>query len=496
MRHTPLGLALAFCAVSALSCESAPSSSRSAWLISSIVRADYPSLRTRPSLMRTKFALMRDSLYDYYRGTYPIFVRDALEGDPRAGFTRFAPGGLVPGIGDSHPENAGVLVAADNTLGLEFNDFDASDRLPYHWDLRRLCAGLVVALSVSNANNPAAKETLMREARPIARAAAESYLAAIRRYANGAALERVSDGQMAPNLDDLFRRGARDLARSREITDLTTLTGTVRKLRRGVLDPAEPTAILSDLAPTAMEALPSLFLRYRTTLEVPRDEAFFTVLDAVRQFGSGIASLPRVRVLVLVRGPTDAPEDDMILEVKELGDSGAPGTVPPNVWADSVSQRIRTNAWTAWGASTREPFWSSDLWLGVPVQIRAEREAHKTLRADRMVDALGTPDAILRTARVLGALLARAHMTTEEGRSTAQTLIRSADTLGVDAFADEHADASVAYAAQVVEDWTLFRNELMARGDLLGFELDPSDAPHTDARALLFGVGPSGTTGP
>lgn len=457
---------------------------RSAQVVSTIVRADYASFRARPALMAAKLRRMRDGAYDYYRGTYPVFVRDALEGDPRAQ-TVFAPSLLVAGIGDAHPENVGVLVGADGILGLEFNDFDASDRVPYQWDLRRLAAGLVVATQVSNSDDDAARTALIDAAPSLARAAVQGYLRALRRYAQGAPRERVVAPTSAPNIDDLFRRGARDLASRRELDELTVVNGTTRALIRGAPDPASPDTVFADLPRAAREALPSLFERYRSSSSVARDPGFFTVLDAVRQYGSGVASLPRIRLLVLVRGATDAPEDDVILELKELGDSGAPATVLPGVWADTVAQRVRTNAYAAWGTAEREPFWSTGEWLGVPVQIRLESEGQKNLRAARMTDELGTPAAIEATATVLGELLARVHAGTDEGLVAARAIIASVDARSEEAFVNEHASASVAYAEQVMTDWRGFRDALALRGPLLGFVSEPGDEPVSDVWSQL-----------
>ncbi|MFO0559512.1 MAG: DUF2252 family protein [Polyangiales bacterium] len=458
--------------------------SRSAQVVSTIVRADYASFRARPSLMAAKLRRMRDGAYDYYRGTYPVFVRDALEGDPRAQ-TSFARSAMVAGIGDAHPENVGVLIGADGTLGLEFNDFDAADRVPYAWDLRRLATGLVVATHVSNSDDAAARDALVAAAPSVARAAVRGYLQALRRYAQGAPRERVVAPTNAPNLDDLFRRGARDMARRRELDELTALTGATRALIRGAPDPSSPDTVFADLPSAAREALPALFERYRSRLTVPRDPAYFTVLDAVRHYGSGVASLPRVRLLVLVRGPTDAPDDDVILELKELGDSGAPATVPPYVWADSVAQRVRSNAYVAWGGAEREPLWSTEEWLGVPVQIRLESEGQKNLRAARMTGELGTPASVEATATVLGALLARVHASTDDGMLSARAILASVEARSEDEFVSEHANASVAYAEQSLSDWRGFRDELALRGPLLGFVGDPEDRPRSDVWSQL-----------
>lgn len=61
----------------------------------------------------------------------------------------------------------------------------------------------------------------------------------------------------------------------------------------------------------------------------PPPPSFFQIEDAARELGSGVASFPRVRVLVLVRGPTASPDDDVILpEIKELGGAWGLGHTP------------------------------------------------------------------------------------------------------------------------------------------------------------------------
>lgn len=472
-----------------LACEPTESDPRTARLVSTLHRADYPSLRARPSLVARKFARMRESRFAFYRGTYPVFTRDAMEGDPRAARTQFAPGALVSGIGDAHPENVGVLLGADETLGLEFNDFDAADRVPYVWDLRRLAAGLCVAAAESNAGDATARETLVAAAPRIAAAAVRAYLDALRSFVQGAPRERITAGADAPNVQDLFRRGLRDQRARAELSELTVVREGQRRLVRGAPDPAAPDERLEDLSTPALESLPALLERYRARLRVAYEPAYFTVLDAARQYGSGVASMPRVRVLVLVRGPTDALEDDVILEVKELGDSGAPGTLAPGVFADHVAERVRSFAYAAWESPEREPLWSTEHWLGMPVQIRAEREAHKSLRVSRMTGALGTPAALTATARVLGALLARVHCASDESRASAAAIVRAVDERGDEAFVSEHVDAALAYARQVSEDHQRFAAALDERGPLLGFIREPGDEPPPDARSIIFAGG-------
>src|SRR5262249_14418310 len=151
--------------------------------------------------------------------------------------------------------------------------------------------------------------------------------------------------------------------------------------------------------------IPALLARYRETLIDPPPPEAFILLDAVRELGSGIASWPRVRLLVLIQGPGE----NVILEIKELADSGISTQFPPGVAFDTVPDRVRAMARLAWATPDAEPYFGTSMWLGIPVQIRNETEAHKTVRVANMEGMEGTVDSLDHLASSLGALLARVH---------------------------------------------------------------------------------------
>jgi hypothetical protein len=206
------------------------------------------------------------------------------------------------------------------------------------------------------------------------------------------------------------------------------------------------------------------------------------VLDLARHFGSGVASWPRVRVLVLVRGPTDAIEDDVILELKELADSPASGWIEPGVYFDDVGDRVLATSRSMWARPDADSLWGVSEWLGFSVQIRAEREAHKTLRVERMVGPLGTVDALVSLARVLGQLLARIHT---RDRDLALAELAGSLTAERDRFAAEYADRASRYADRVESDHALFAGLVERLGPTLGFSPAPGDEPSPDLQRVL-----------
>jgi uncharacterized protein (DUF2252 family) len=469
---------------------------RAAQIASVLAASDEPLIRARPALAAGKYARMASSPYAFFRGSVPLArvdarsgTRDISLGSPSR-FGLAAP--LVPSLGDPHPENFGTLRASDGSFALEPNDLDSADRAPYLWDVRRFVTGMALAAALANADDPGARARASAEARAIARAGAVAYGDAVTRAARGEVLGRVSDGGSSVILADLLRRSSRDASRRAELASLTILEGGRRRFVRGAPDPEDGQNVLADLPAFARDALPDALAMYRRSLLVPVAEDELVVLDAVREHGSGVASWPRLRVLALVRGPSDAPDDDVLLEVKELADSQTSVTVPPFVYADGVERRVVDAARAAWARPDAEPWWGSTRWLGFPCQVRIETEAHKSLRVTRMQGPLGTPAALAELARALGTIVARVHTTDRRAPDLARERARAiAEVIEAapEDFADEQADAGVALAQGALQDHVAFVHALRALGLRLGLPVSPEDAPRQDL-ALLYGTPP------
>lgn len=469
----------------ALGCAEASENAREGVVTNALVGADLPLIRARPGLVAGRYARMASAPYEFYRGSLAVFLRDWRDGAMPLSRSRFSLEWPQPmGVGDPHPENFGTLLGGDGALRLEVNDLDGADRVPYLWDLRRLTVGLCLAARLANEGDPSAQAQTRDASAEIAGVAATAYAAAIAAIARGAEPAPVTDGGGSAILVDLFRRARRDADRRAELSGLTVLRDGRRTLRRGAPDADDPNNVLVDLPVDARPSLDLALQDARRSLPSPPDPGFFTVLDAARELGSGVASWPRLRVLVLVRGPTDAADDDVVLELKEEGDAITPGSLLPGVWWNSVPQRILA-ARGLWSREAADPLWGAGTWVGVPVQMRAEREAHKTVRVDRMVDAEGTADSLRALARALGTYLARAHTRPLPDGARVTHAIASVIARDPEGFAREQAEVSAAYATQVVADWSHLRRALATRGPTLGVPASEGDPPPADLRALL-----------
>jgi uncharacterized protein (DUF2252 family) len=452
-----------------------------------IAEADLAVIRARPALAAGKYVRMSTSPIEFMRGSLALYRHDARSGATTIAVSRFAldvP--LVPSIGDPHVENFGALRASDGSLGLEPNDFDAADRAPYLWDVRRLAASMALSALTANEGDVAARTVTAAAARDIARATAAGYRSAIERAAAGAPPERVTPATVpqSPMLTDAFSRSDRDRAIRRELTDFTDLTGALRRLKRGGVDPADAQSVFADVPPFAYAELPKAIAEWRRTLLAPPPESEVVLLDAVRELGSGVSSWPRVRLILLVRGPTDAPDDDVLLELKELSDSGIAGLYPPGVHHDDVGLRITETSREAWARPDAAPLWGATHWAGLPCQIRLETQDQKNLRVSRMVGARGTPASLAELGTALGAVLGRIHTSGPEGTTNARAVYARIAT-DPEGFLDEQADAAVVYARQTVSDHARFWRALDRRGLALGVPTDLADAPRPDLAAIL-----------
>lgn len=396
-----------------------------------IVSADVADDRDARLLALPEPGRLAASPVAFYRAALPVFLADW--GDRATGLSRSrfddAP---TFGVGDPHVENFGTLLGRDGEVSFEPDDLDCAGEVPYLWDLRRLTVGLCVAAAHSNARSSSARRAAANDARELARVAA-------RAYADG-----IAGAAAPPNgaaVDDLLTKARRAAARRGELDELTVLDGGVRRMRRGAVDRDDPGRRNEDVSPPVREATAELMTSYRASLVDPPDERSFTVLDVARALGRGAMSLGRVRLLVLLRGATDDPGDDVIVEVKELVDPPTPG---PH--ADPVA-RVNAARGRLWSRADADPYWGAARWRGCPVQVRAETDAARGLRVSRLQGPLGTTAALRALALALGARLAAVH------RRTLTVSVARAIAADREGFADEQADAAVRYAELVTRDW-------------------------------------------
>ena len=80
-----LGLATVVAAQGA--CAEPASDARDALVRNVVATAELPLVRTRPALVAGKWARMSQNLFAFYRGTLPLYLKDARDGSMRDSFS-------------------------------------------------------------------------------------------------------------------------------------------------------------------------------------------------------------------------------------------------------------------------------------------------------------------------------------------------------------------------------------------------------------------------
>lgn len=411
-------------------------------------------------LVELKLVKMQRDPYAWLRGTASLYWRDVTErgggrpatafGDPRAS--------RVLLVGDPHPENVGTFRAGDGTMFVDWNDFDGTGYGPFTLDLRRLGAGLAIA-----AGDDAIAGELVRRA-------AAAYAARIAELAAGARIGPLTAGAH-PLLDAELATARTRGDRRHALAQVAPVVAGARALAFGDLEDVAADGVIEDrLVPVSAEVagwLDRAIASWRAGI-AGGDELGAVVLRA-RRIGAGVASYPALRYVVVLAGPTDAPDDDRLIELKETREGFLVPGVPRLAAAEWASPAARA-ADTQRRLQARDdgdPLLGHALVGGLALKLR-DREAYQRGLDHEDLAALAAGGAAPRAqlaelAALLGGLLARAHgqATTEDG-VPGWTVIAPLLAGREAAFADEIERHALADAAQIAGDHARMKDRALA----------------------------------
>ena len=455
---------------------------RAAWLQATLTDDNRDLLYRSPELVAGKYLKMSLGPYPYLRGTALQWMRDLTQPGPVPLATRFGSPATARVLltGDPHPENIGSFLPADGELTVDYNDFDAARYGPYQADLWRLALGFEIL-----ARDLALADPLGAELRA---AVAEADFDTVAAMAAGGAGPRVAyQAGAGAVVDDLMRRALRDGRAQEELSDYTAVTDGARRLVRGEIEAGPVPGVLGDAlfdaSPRERRLVERVFDEYRATVlpapAVTKDS--LPIKDVVRQVGVGVSSYPVLRYLVLVEGPTAGPEDDWLLEAKEVRDAAPiPGLplAPPRVHATNAARVVDAQR-RLQVTPADDPLLGHGAAGALGLKIRHRTKYQKGADVVRIAEDLAAGDLgpadVVAFARVAGALLARGHAQAAL-LDAADAAAALAAALGDDraAFVDEVADVAARYADQLLIDYALFLDLLATAGPHLGARLGAS----------------------
>ncbi|MBI5161854.1 MAG: DUF2252 family protein [Micrococcales bacterium] len=396
-----------------------------------------------PEAFRRKFRVMAASPFAFYRGSAVLFYDDMAAAEEKPADPRAAQVWIQ---GDLHAENFGTYMTAAGRLVFDVNDFDEAYLGPFDWDLRRLLASLAL-IGYSKAFSD-------DDIRAVVRAGTLGYAERMRDFAAGASADDLAltlTSTSGPIHAALER--AQVATRSELLDALTVVEGCERRFRRG------PRA--RDVDPETAEDVRAAFAHYLTTLpDLPgRDTDALQVKDLVAASGFGIGSAGLPAFTLLIDGPTDALETDVMISMKQ-----ANVCAPSRVVLDERIASYFEHHGHRTVVSQRALQSYSDPWLGWTL-LRGEGQIVKELSVyekDLDWSELADVAEVIDVARQLGHAAAKVHAVADS--HTEQTLVPFDAEQAIQAsigddherFADELTEFAMTYSDLVRRDHRLF----------------------------------------
>lgn len=382
------------------------------------------------SLVPLRYARMLASPFAFYRGAAAIMASDLS--------TTASTGVHVQVCGDAHLVNFGGFATPERKLVFDINDFDETTVGPWEWDVKRLCASLVVAARANGCNSDDARDAAWEAA-----SAYRDYLAA---YADMPLLDawydhidlqevidRIQDEQMKKLATKSVRKALEQTAHTKEFVKLTVAGGSPVRIQD------EPPLIYHD--PALQETIEQAerakaFEDYRASLQAERRVLLdrFQIIDsAVKVVGVGSVGT-YCGILLLISGSGDP----LFLQFKEARQSVIAPFIHKNPYRHQGERVV---------AGQRLMQSASDMFLGWtqgPTRhfyVRQLRDAKISPQVELM-----NGGNLRRYGRLCAHTLARAHARSGDALLLAAYLGKS------DTFADAIASFSVAYADQNERD--------------------------------------------
>lgn len=268
-----------------------------------VFEANYgEQMRSQCKAWRGKFRKMASGAFPFYRGSAVVYYTD-LAGEAADPFVT-EQSHRVWIQGDLHAENFGTYLDSTGRLVFDVNDFDEAYVGPYTWDVRRLAASLALI-----GYDKAMSDDEIRE---LIRALADSYTAQVKRFVDG-----HDDKTFALTLDNTagvlldVLRSARQLTRVGLLDGLTEIVDGDRRFARNHMN--------STISNETRAALEESFDRYLQTIPAGKRQADinYRIKDATATQGFGIGSAGLRMFSLLLEGPTQTLENDVVVAFKQ-----------------------------------------------------------------------------------------------------------------------------------------------------------------------------------
>ena len=359
-----------------------------------------------PELVPIRYGRMLVSPFTFYRGAAKIMACD-LAHTPRSGLT-------VQCCGDAHLSNFGVFASPERRLMFDINDFDETLPGPWEWDVKRLCASMLIGAR-DNGFRAADQDTIVLDT-------VAQYRAAMRQFAGMRNLDvwyarmevepllREFGGQLSPKQ---VKRTERALAKARTRDSMSAFSKLTRRVNGSaeIVDQSPlivPVRVLEpDRRAEVFDWLRQLLRQYRATLVHDRRVLLeqFELADFARKV-VGVGSVGTRAWIGLLFGRD--VKDPLFLQMKEAEASVLEEYLVPSEFANHGERVV---------AGQRLMQAASDIFLGwVHVAAGLEDGKARDFYGRQLRDWKGSaeveqmvPTGMAAYGRLCGWTLARAH---------------------------------------------------------------------------------------
>ncbi len=416
---------------------------RQQFIIDTFVECFGDLIRADADAFRGKFRKMAATPFAFYRGSAGLFYADvAGEDDPFANEQT----GRVWIQGDLHAENFGTYMNNQGVLVFDVNDFDEAYIGHFTWDLKRLAASLALLgyqKALSDDEISEMIDTVIR-----------SYMAQVARFAKSKYTQNfaLTLGNTDGKLLDILRAARLD-------TRIALLN------RNTVIEEYDRHfALNKDTRPvnsTTRSVVEEAFTQYLETIPAAKRQSkvSYNIKDMVSRRGVGIGSAGLPSYNVLVEGPTQALENDIILYMKQ-----AQVASPSRAIKDSAISSYFLHDGHRTVLSQRALQAYADPWLGYTTlegvgYLVAEVSPYS---ADLEWDDINEMEEILHLLDYLGKAVAKIHCVSDTDSD--QTLVPFSTDEAIhgvlagreDEFARHIVDFGQEYGQGVLADYRLF----------------------------------------
>jgi uncharacterized protein (DUF2252 family) len=397
-----------------------------------------------PEAFRQKFRKMAASPFAFYRGSACLFYADMEREEDRWANERTS---RVWIQGDLHAENFGTYLAGDGVFVFDVNDFDEAYLGHFTWDIKRMVASVALlawSKAISDADIASLIQTYVR-----------SYVEQVRYF-----VESDRDHEYALRLDTTDGKVHEILRETRLNTrigllDRVTLIDETfeRRFRRspGVRD-------LDDKEHARVQAAFEAYLK--TIPEEKRSRSLtYQVKDIVGRQGFGIGSAGLPAYNVLVEGPTQALENDVVLSMKQ-GNVASPSRIVDD---ERLGDHFEHNGHRT-AVSQRALQAHADPWLGY-TEIEGVGFVVSELSPyveDLDWSDLTEPEQMSPVLDYLGRATAKVHCVADEDSDPTIVGFQTEDEIIAalsgkeEEFVEEMVDFGASYSATVRSDHSLF----------------------------------------